>query len=161
MGPSEGQVKQLEASSDFCRGWIGLLWWERRRVYRSRSFGGLRTFYHPWLERWTESIGGLLLLSSQWIHHSYHISTQSNPKGSPLLRRASSMRKEYDFSRMAGRKNPHVRRLKKQVTIRLGIEAIEYFKEMSEVTGIPYQSLINSYLTDCARNQRKLVVNWS
>ena len=71
------------------------------------------------------------------------------------------MRKEYDFSRMAGRKNPHVRRLKKQVTIRLGVEAIEYFKEMSEVTGIPYQSLINSYLTDCARNQRKLVVNWS
>jgi predicted DNA binding CopG/RHH family protein len=71
------------------------------------------------------------------------------------------MRKEYDFSRMIGKKNPHVKRLKKQVTIRLGIEAIEYFKEMSEVTGIPYQSLINSYLTDCARNQRKLVVNWS
>jgi hypothetical protein len=56
---------------------------------------------------------------------SHHISTQSNPKGIPLLRRASSMRKEYDFSRMTGRKNPHVRRLKKQVTIRLGIEAIE------------------------------------
>ena len=71
------------------------------------------------------------------------------------------MRKEYDFSKMTGKKSPHVGRLKKQVTIRLGIEAIEYFKEMSEVTGIPYQSLINSYLTDCARNQRKLVVNWS
>jgi predicted DNA binding CopG/RHH family protein len=62
---------------------------------------------------------------------------------------------------MTGKKNPHVKRLKKQVTIRLGIEAIEYFKEMSEVTGIPYQNLINSYLTDCARNQRKLVVSWS
>ena len=71
------------------------------------------------------------------------------------------MRKEYDFPRMTGKKNPYVGRLKKQVTIRLGIEAIEYFKEMSEVTGIPYQTLINSYLTDCARNQRKLVVNWS
>jgi predicted DNA binding CopG/RHH family protein len=70
-------------------------------------------------------------------------------------------RKEYDFSRMAGKKNPHVNRLKKQVTIRWGIEAIEYFKEMSEVTGIPYQNLINSYLSDCARNQRKLVVNRS
>ncbi|MDZ7579943.1 MAG: antitoxin [Deltaproteobacteria bacterium] len=67
------------------------------------------------------------------------------------------MRKEYDFSRMTGKKNPHVGRLKKQVTIRLGIEAIEYFKEMSEATGIPYQSLkSDSYLTDCARNQRKL-----
>ena len=42
------------------------------------------------------------------------------------------MRKEYDFSRMTGKKNPHARRLKKQVTIRLGIEAIEYFKKMSE-----------------------------
>ena len=71
------------------------------------------------------------------------------------------MRKEYDFSRMTGKKNPHVRRLKKQVTIRLGIEAIEYFKEMSEVTGIPYQSLINSYRQTAPGNQRKLVVNWS
>jgi predicted DNA binding CopG/RHH family protein len=71
------------------------------------------------------------------------------------------MRKEYDFSQMTGKKNPYARRLKKQVTIRLGVEVIEYFREMSEATGIPYQSLINSYLTDCARNQRKLVVNWS
>jgi predicted DNA binding CopG/RHH family protein len=62
---------------------------------------------------------------------------------------------------MTGKKNPYARRLKKQVTIRLGIEAIAYFKELSQATGIPYQSLINSYLTDCARNQRKLVVNWS
>ncbi len=71
------------------------------------------------------------------------------------------MRKEYDFSQMTGKKNPYARRLKKQVTIRLGVEVIEYFREMSEATGMPYQSLINSYLTDCARNQRKLVVNWS
>jgi predicted DNA binding CopG/RHH family protein len=71
------------------------------------------------------------------------------------------MRKEYDFSQMTGKKNPYASRLKKQVTIRLGVEVIEYFREMSEATGIPYQSLINSYLTDCARNQRKLVVNWS
>ena len=71
------------------------------------------------------------------------------------------MRKDYNFSKMTGKKNPHAKQLKKQVTIRLGIEAIEYFKAMSEKTGIPYQTLINSYLTDCARNQRKLVMNWS
>ena len=71
------------------------------------------------------------------------------------------MRKEYNFSQLTGKKNPHARQLKKQVTMRLGVEAIEYFKEMAEETGIPYQTLINSYLTDCARNQRKLVVNWS
>ena len=71
------------------------------------------------------------------------------------------MRKEYDFSKMPGKKNPYAKRLKKQVTIRLGVDAIEYFKQMSDATGIPYQSLINSYLTDCARNQRKLAMTWS
>lgn len=71
------------------------------------------------------------------------------------------MRKEYDFSKIPGKKNPYAKRLKKRITIRLGIDAIEYFKQMSKTTGIPYQSLINSYLTDCARNQKKLVLNWS
>lgn len=47
------------------------------------------------------------------------------------------MRKEYNFSKMTGKKNPHAKRLKKQVTIRLGIEAIEYFKEMSEKQAYP------------------------
>jgi uncharacterized protein (DUF4415 family) len=59
------------------------------------------------------------------------------------------MRKEYDFSKMKGRKNPYTKRLKKQVTIRMGIDIIEYFKQMSEDTGIPYQNLINLYLRDC------------
>ena len=71
------------------------------------------------------------------------------------------MRKEYDFSKMPGKKNPYAKQFKKQVTIRLGVDAIEYFKQMSHATGIPYQSLINSYLTDCARNQRKLAMTWS
>ena len=51
------------------------------------------------------------------------------------------MRKEYDFSKMKGRKNPYAKRLKKQVTIRMGVDIIEYFKNMSEETGIPYQCL--------------------
>ena len=42
------------------------------------------------------------------------------------------MRKEYDFSKMKGRKNPYAKRLKKQVTIRMGVDIIEYFKRMSE-----------------------------
>lgn len=71
------------------------------------------------------------------------------------------MKKEYNFSKMTGKKNPHAKKLKKQVTMRLGIEAIDYFKEMSEATGIPYQTLINSYLTDCVRNRRKLDMSWS
>ena len=70
------------------------------------------------------------------------------------------MRKEYDFSKMKGRKNPYSKRLKKQVTIRMSIDIIEYFKNMSEETGIPYQNLINLYLRDCAQSQRKISIKW-
>jgi uncharacterized protein (DUF4415 family) len=68
------------------------------------------------------------------------------------------MRKEYDFSR--ARKNPYASQLKKQVTIRLDEESIDYFKSLSEDVGIPYQSLINLYLRDCAASHRKLNINW-
>lgn len=69
------------------------------------------------------------------------------------------MRKEYDFS--AARKNPYAAQLKKQITIRLDEDSIAYFKSISEDVGIPYQSLINLYLRECAASQRKLNFNWS
>ena len=68
------------------------------------------------------------------------------------------MRKEYDFS--AARKNPYAAQLKKQITIRLDEESITYFKTISEDVGVPYQSLINLYLRDCAASRRKLNLNW-
>ncbi len=68
------------------------------------------------------------------------------------------MRKEYDFS--AARKNPYAAQLKKQITIRLDEESITYFKAISEDVGVPYQSLINLYLLDCAASHRKLNLNW-
>ena len=68
------------------------------------------------------------------------------------------MRKEYDFS--AARKNPYAAQLKKQITIRLDEESIAYFKSISEDVGIPYQSLINLYLRDCAASHRKLNLYW-
>jgi len=68
------------------------------------------------------------------------------------------MRKEYDFSN--AKKNPYAAQLKKQITIRLDGEAIDYFKSISEGIGIPYQSLINLYLRDCAATHRKLNLNW-
>lgn len=68
------------------------------------------------------------------------------------------MRKEYDFS--TARKNPYASRLKKQITIRLDEESIEYFKALSEEVGIPYQSLINLYLRDCALSHRKPNLDW-
>jgi uncharacterized protein (DUF4415 family) len=71
------------------------------------------------------------------------------------------MREHYDFSKMKGRKNPFTRHLKQPVTIRLDRDTVAYFKSMAEETGIPYQTLINLYLRDCAVHQRKLDVKWS
>ena len=68
------------------------------------------------------------------------------------------MRDEYDFSN--ARKNRYAAQLKKSVTIRLDEDSIAYFKAMSEETGIPYQSLINLYLRDCASSGRKLDLAW-
>lgn len=68
------------------------------------------------------------------------------------------MRKEYDFS--ASRKNPYASQLKKSVTIRLDQDSIAYFKSLSEETGIPYQSLINLYLKECAASKKKLNLAW-
>ena len=71
------------------------------------------------------------------------------------------MRDYYDFSKMKGRKNPYVKRLKQPVTMRLDKDTVEYFKAMADETGIPYQTLINLYLRDCAANRRKLQMAWA
>lgn len=71
------------------------------------------------------------------------------------------MREEYDFSVMEGRRNPYVKDLKKQVTIRMGVDIIEYFKQMSQDTGIPYQNLINLYLRDCVQSGRRISIKWT
>ena len=68
------------------------------------------------------------------------------------------MRKEYDFAK--SRKNPYASQLKKQITIRLDQDSITYFKVVSEEVGIPYQSLINLYLRECAASHRKPSLNW-
>ena len=70
------------------------------------------------------------------------------------------MKKEYDLSKMRSRKNPYASKLKKPVTIRLSEDVIDYFKEMAEESGVPYQSLINLYLRDCASQHRKVDIQW-
>ena len=70
------------------------------------------------------------------------------------------MKEEYDFSTMKAKPNPYASKLKKPVTIRLGEDVIDYFKTMSEEVGIPYQTLINLYLKDCANSHRKLDIQW-
>ena len=68
------------------------------------------------------------------------------------------MLKKYDFSK--ARKNPYAAKLSKKITIRLDEDSIGFFKEISEQLGIPYQSLINLYLRDCATYNRKLELKW-
>jgi len=69
------------------------------------------------------------------------------------------MRKEYNFSKSL--KNPYAKRLKKQISIRIERETIDYFKVLAGKTGIPYQNLINLYLRDCALSHRKPEFKWS
>ena len=68
------------------------------------------------------------------------------------------MRNKYDFSH--AQKNPYVGKLKQQITIRIDVEAIQYFKNLAEDTGVKYQQLINLYLIDCARNHIKPNIEW-
>ena len=69
------------------------------------------------------------------------------------------MRNNYDFSQSI--QNPYAKRLKKQITIRLDKNTIDYFKNLAEEKGIPYQSLINLYLRDCADSHRELSMKWT
>ena len=68
------------------------------------------------------------------------------------------MKKRYDFSK--AKRNPYAKRLKRQITIRLDSPTIEYFKDLAADTGVPYQTLINLYLRDCATTGRKLSMRW-
>ena len=70
------------------------------------------------------------------------------------------MKDEYDLSKMKSRPNPYAKRLKKQVTLRMSPDVVEYFKKMAEETSISYQSLINLYLRDCLASKRKLDIQW-
>lgn len=71
------------------------------------------------------------------------------------------MKKEYDIKNLNPRKNPYSKRLKKQITININDDTITYFKAQSEEMGIPYQALINLYLSDCVNSRRKLQLVWN
>ena len=71
------------------------------------------------------------------------------------------MRKEYDIDKLNPRPNSYAKELKKQITIKISASTIDYFKNEAMNTGIPYQTLINMYLDDCVKNERKLTINWA
>ena len=69
------------------------------------------------------------------------------------------MREEYDFSNSI--KNPYAKKLKKQISIKIETDTIDYFKKISAKVGIPYQNLMNSYLTDCANKHIEPKLEWA
>jgi predicted DNA binding CopG/RHH family protein len=69
------------------------------------------------------------------------------------------MRDEYDFSKAV--KNPYAKRMKRQVTLDLSANAVDYFKAMAMDSGIPYQTLISLYLTECAEKKRRISLSWT
>lgn len=71
------------------------------------------------------------------------------------------MRSHYESSKMKGRKNPYVKLLKQSVTIRLDRDTVEHFKTLATQAGLPYQSLINLYLRDCAVRGKRLSIRWA
>lgn len=69
------------------------------------------------------------------------------------------MREEYDIKNLNPRKNPYANKLKKQITINVDSSIIDFFKNLSNDTGIPYQTLINLYLRDCVQNNKHLNIS--
>ena len=67
------------------------------------------------------------------------------------------MRNNYDFSTAV--RNHYVKRLKRQLTIRLDEETIDYFQGLSREMSLPYQTLMNMYLRDCAETRKR--PHWS
>lgn len=67
------------------------------------------------------------------------------------------MRDEYDFAN--ARKNSQGKQ-QAQITINIDLSTIEYFKALAVKKGIPYQVLINLYLTDCAEKRKDLELLW-
>jgi uncharacterized protein (DUF4415 family) len=70
------------------------------------------------------------------------------------------MKKEYDLTQLKSRKNPYAKYLKKQISIRIDLDTINYFKKLSEETGMAYQNLMNLYLAECASKNKKITFNW-
>lgn len=68
----------------------------------------------------------------------------------------NEMREEYDIKSLNPRKNPYAGKTKQQVTMNLNTSTIEYFKNMSMETGIPYQVLINLYLDECVKEKKRI-----
>lgn len=78
-----------------------------------------------------------------------------------MKKEKEEMLDNYDIENLNPRKNPYAKKLKKSVTMNLNINVIDYFKNMANGTGIPYQTLINMYLEECVTENKKINVSWN
>jgi predicted DNA binding CopG/RHH family protein len=65
---------------------------------------------------------------------------------------------KYDFTN--AKPNPYIKKLRKQISIRIDVDTINFFKKQAEETGIAYQNLINMYLSDCAIHSKRINIAW-
>ncbi|MCA2904534.1 antitoxin [Microcystis sp. M042S1] len=68
------------------------------------------------------------------------------------------MKSEYDLANMKSRPNPFAQQLKRQVTLPLRIDVIDFFEKKAKEKGISYQELIDLYLQDCVTNDREISI---
>lgn len=102
----------------------------------------------------TPYVGSGSLLPASGRSYPHHLGTTSESVRARAVRdKEESMRNNYDFSK--GIRNPYAKKLKRQLTIRLDNETIAYFQGLSDELAIPYQTLINMYLRECAETQKR------
>jgi predicted DNA binding CopG/RHH family protein len=68
------------------------------------------------------------------------------------------MRKEYDFSN--AKPNPYIKKLRKQVAVKIDAPIVDYFKKQASVLGMAYQNLISQYLADCIAAKKTATIAW-
>ncbi len=94
---------------------------------------------------------------------SYVQEKQAGQKKTPISNSGKDdmqMRDEYEIRKLDPRRNPYAKETKKQISIKIDQNVIDYFKELSSNNGIPYQTLINMYLSDCVINKKKPDLSW-
>jgi uncharacterized protein (DUF4415 family) len=128
-----------------------------------KSYGAVRALEGVDLEIRSGEVLGLIGTAASRprrrpIHSSPHERPQDVRRSNTTAPEESEMRSEYDFSRSVA--NPYVNKLKKQISIRIDNDTIEYFKTLAAQTAIPYQSLINLFLAECASKELKPSVLW-
>ncbi len=101
----------------------------------------------------------LSLLQRIGLSHSHNFGSKGGSFRKARICAVPAMKKHYDFTK--SKPNPYVRSAKRQITIRLDVSTIDYFKDLSKSSGIPYQNLINLYLRDCAAEKKRLKLDWA